>query len=393
MDQDQDDHDQGVDPSELYADSYLVILYLLIFLFLLGIVGYGLCCGIPAFFARYCRCTATRCWGVPCVRVRFDRAAYREERETLQRLRDTRRIQRQQYMDALRVAASQPQGVGVEVFNATPNNIAVISAGQRARAAGLVTSPWAPAELELRRLAYIHAHGGQGAAAGWGSQQRQQQQPPQFSDRASMWAAFHQMNSMGLIIVPQDVVSGQEEEVPFRETLSTEERRAALEEMLEFAPYQGPPKPQDEECGGPKNEACMDNEVNGGCVQADGVERGGIAKCEEDAEDDVLVERKSFAFPENAAEEDAEDDVPVERKSFAFPAHEAPDTAETTCAICLDDFEGGDMLNSQTKCPHRFHQDCLIMWLEHHDICPICRRTMVTESDWREAHGRGANTT
>ena len=278
-------------------------------------------------------------------------------------------------MDALRVAASQPQGVGVEVFNATPNNIAVISAGQRARAAGLVTSPWAPAELELRRLAYIHAHGGQGAAAGGGLQQRQQQQPPQFSDRASMWAAFHQMNSMGLIIVPQDVVSGQEEEVPFRETLSTEERRAVLGEMLEFAPYQGPPKPQDEECGGQKNKARMDNQVIVGCVQADGVERGKTAKSE------------------NAVEEDAEDDVLVERKSFAFPAHEAPDTAETTCAICLDDFECGDMLNSQTKCPHRFHQDCLIMWLEHHDVCPICRRTMVTESDWREAHGRGANTT
>ena len=162
MDQNQDGHDQddaGQDPSEMYLDSYLVILYLLIFLFLLGIVGYGLC-GIPAFFARYCRCASTRCWGVPCVRVRFDRAAYREERETLQRLRDVRRIQRQQYMDALRVAASQPQGVGVEVFNATPNNIAMISAGQRAGAAGLVTSPWAPAELELRRLAYIHAHGG-----------------------------------------------------------------------------------------------------------------------------------------------------------------------------------------------------------------------------------------
>lgn len=64
--------------------------------------------------------------------------AYRQERETLQRLRDIRRVQRQQYMDALRVAASQAQGIGVDVtqFNATPNNIAVLSAGQRSRAAG-----------------------------------------------------------------------------------------------------------------------------------------------------------------------------------------------------------------------------------------------------------------
>ena len=380
MDQNQDGHDQddvGQDPSELYADSYLVILYLLVFLFLLGIVGYGLCCGIPAFFAMYCRCTSTRCWGVRCVRVRFDRAAYREERETLRRLRDIRRIQRQQYMDALRLAASQPQGVGVQVFNATPNNIAMVSAGQRTRAVGVVTSPWAPAELELRRLAYMHAHGGQGtAAAGGVRQERQQHQAPQFADRAAMWSAFNQMNSMGLIIVPQDVISGQEEEeeVPFRETLSTQERRAALGEMLEFAPYQEALKPREEECGDPKDEACMNNEfINSGNAQEDGVEKGEIVK------------------PENLVEETSEGIEAGERKSFAFPAHEAPNTAETTCAICLDDFEAGDMLNSQTKCPHRFHQDCLIMWLEHHDVCPICRRLMVTDSDWRDAHDRGAN--
>ena len=364
MDQNQDGHEQDVDPSELYADSYLVIFYLLIFLFLLGIVGYGLCCGIPAFFARYCRCTSTSVFGVPCVRVRFDRAAYREERATLQRLRDIRRIQRQQYMDALRVAASQPQGVGVDVFNSTPNNIAVLSAGQRARAAGLVTSPWAPAELELRRLAYIHAHGGQVAAAG-----EERHQPPQFADRSAMWAAFHQMNSMGLIIVPQDVMGRQEEEVPYRETLSAEERRAALEEMLHFAPYGGAPKPREEGGDSPKDETFMNNEGNSGLV-----EKGENAS--------------SATSPEEAEAGGIES---IETKSFAFPAHEAPDTAETTCAICLDDFEAGDMLNSQTKCPHRFHQDCLIMWLEHHDICPICRRTMVTDSDWREAHAGGAN--
>ena len=372
MDQDQphghqDDVGQE-DPnsSVLYLDSYIVILYLLVFLFLLGMVGYGLCCGIPAFLSKHCRCTSTRCWGVPCVRVRFNAAAYREERATLQRVRDIRRIQRQQYMHALQMAAFQQQEVGVEAFNATPNNIAILNAGQRARAAGSIT----PAErFELRRLAFIHAQGGHVAAAGGG-----RQQTPDFADRAAMWAAFHQMNSMGLLIVPRDVMRGQEEEVPFRETLSTEERKAALGEMLEFAPYQGAPKPQDEEHGCPKDEACMEN-VDGSRAEADVVEKGEIANSE-----NLTVEDAEGTSAES-----------IEPRSFALPAHEVPDTAETTCAICLDDFEAGDLLNSQTKCSHRFHQDCLIMWLEHHDMCPICRRVMVTDSDWREAHGRGAN--
>ena len=366
----------GEDPSgELHADSYLVILYLLMFLFLLGIVGYGVCCGIPVFCAKYCRCTSTsRACGIPCFRIRFDMSAYRQERETLQRLRDIRRIQRQQYMDALRVAASQPQGMGVDVtqFNATPNNITMLSAGQRSGAAGLVTSPWAPAELELRRLAYIHAQGGQMASVS------DRQEAPQFTDRASMWAAFHQMNSTGLIIVPQDTMGGQDDDVPYRETLSSEERRAALREMLEFTPYRSAQKSQVEDDSSPKDEPSIraDDEAN--------IDEGHIAEVEEEK---VAPSDENT----NGTNVDLELNGP---RSVAFPAHEAPELAEVTCAICLDDFDEGDMLNSveQTKCCHRFHQDCLIMWLEHHDVCPICRRVMVTDSDWRATNNvRGAD--
>jgi len=370
----------GEDPSGgLHADSYLVILYLLMFLLLLGIVGYGV--GIPAFFARYCRCTSTSrlCLGIPCFRIRFDMGAYRQERETLQRLRDIRRIQRQQYMDALRVAASQAQGIGVDVtqFNATPNNIAVLSAGQRSRAAGLVTSPWAPAELELRRLAYtradrayIHAQGGQMASVS------DRQEAPQFTDRASMRAAFHQVNSLGLIIVPQDTMGGQDGDVPYRETLSSEERRATLREMLEFTPYRAAQILRAEDDSSPKDESsiCTEDEANTGDGQIAKVEEGRVDPSDENTNGTNAVELNG-------------------PRSVAFPAHEAPELTEVTCAICLDDFDEGDMLNSveQTKCCHRFHRDCLIKWLEHHDVCPICRRVMVTDSDWRATNARGAD--
>ena len=54
------------------------------------------------------------------------------------------------------------------------------------------------------------------------------------------------------------------------------------------------------------------------------------------------------------------------------------------CAICLDDFAEGDPINVPSGCPHIFHKDCLLSWLEFHDMCPICRRTMVTEDEWRD---------
>ena len=203
------------------------------------------------------------------------------------------------------------------------------------------------------------------------------QQPPQFTDRASMWAAFHQMNSLGLIIVPQDMMSGQDDDVPFRETLSSEERRAALGEMLEFTPYRVAQISRDE--GGSPNDKPRireEDEDDIGEVKIAELEEGKVAssdKCTTGCTGGVRG-------PET-----------IGPRSVAFPAHEAPETTEVTCAICLDDFDEGDLLNSQTKCPHRFHKDCLIMWLEHHDICPICRRVMVTGSDWREANAHGAN--
>jgi hypothetical protein len=253
-------------------------------------------------------------------------------------------------MNALRVAASQPQGMGVDVtqFNATPNNIAMLSAGQRARAAGLVASPWVASD---------------------------RQDPPQFTDRASMWAAFHQVNSLGLIIVPQDMMGEQDDDVPFRETLSSEERRAALREMLEFAPYRAAQKLQNGDKS-PKDESSIGahDEANSGEKKIAELEEEKVAPTDENTDGTNV---------------DLELNGP---RSVAFPAHEAPELAEVTCAICLDDFDEGDMLNSQTKCSHRFHQDCLIMWLEHHDICPICRRVMVTDSDWRATNAaRGAD--
>ena len=203
------------------------------------------------------------------------------------------------------------------------------------------------------------------------------QEAPQFTDRASMWAAFHQMNSLGLIIVPQDTMGGQDDAIPFRETLSSEERRATLREMLEFTPYRAAHISRAEDDSSPKDESsiCAEDEANTGDGQIAKVGEGRVEPSDEN------TYRTNVDLELNGS------------RSVAFPAHEAPELTEVTCAICLDDFDEGDMLNSveQTKCCHRFHQDCLIMWLEHHDACPICRRVMVVDSDWRATNARGAD--
>ena len=73
-----------------------------------------------------------------------------------------------------------------------------------------------------------------------------------------------------------------------------------------------------------------------------------------------------------------------EPMSIAIPGHEEP-IDDNTCAICLDQFLDGELINDSTECQHFFHKDCLFGWLDQHDVCPCCRRTMVTEQDWKTA--------
>ena len=73
-----------------------------------------------------------------------------------------------------------------------------------------------------------------------------------------------------------------------------------------------------------------------------------------------------------------------EPMSIAIPGHEEP-VDDNTCAICLDQFLDGELINDSIECQHFFHKDCLFGWLDQHDVCPCCRRTMVTEQDWKRA--------
>jgi E3 ubiquitin-protein ligase RNF115/126 len=45
---------------------------------------------------------------------------------------------------------------------------------------------------------------------------------------------------------------------------------------------------------------------------------------------------------------------------------------ETTCNVCLYDFEKGNNV-IKMPCEHVFHEECVLTWLKMHNTCPVCR--------------------
>lgn len=69
-----------------------------------------------------------------------------------------------------------------------------------------------------------------------------------------------------------------------------------------------------------------------------------------------------------------------------------PRCVDGTCALCIDEYEEGDVVVwSNLQCSHVFHKDCLMMWLSKgKKRCPVCRHWFVPGSkidDQKIAHG------
>ncbi|KAG2464162.1 E3 ubiquitin-protein ligase RNF126 [Polypterus senegalus] len=45
------------------------------------------------------------------------------------------------------------------------------------------------------------------------------------------------------------------------------------------------------------------------------------------------------------------------------------------CPVCKEDYTAGEMVR-QLPCNHLFHNDCIVPWLEQHDTCPVCRKSL-----------------
>ncbi|KAI5076995.1 hypothetical protein GOP47_0009060 [Adiantum capillus-veneris] len=44
-----------------------------------------------------------------------------------------------------------------------------------------------------------------------------------------------------------------------------------------------------------------------------------------------------------------------------------------TCAVCLSEYQEGELLKRLPACGHLFHKGCIDMWLFSHSTCPLCR--------------------
>ncbi|XP_063076609.1 E3 ubiquitin-protein ligase RNF126-A-like isoform X2 [Engraulis encrasicolus] len=45
------------------------------------------------------------------------------------------------------------------------------------------------------------------------------------------------------------------------------------------------------------------------------------------------------------------------------------------CSVCREDFKRGESAR-RLPCTHTFHSSCIVTWLEQHDTCPVCRKSL-----------------
>ncbi|XP_057345557.1 E3 ubiquitin-protein ligase RNF126 isoform X1 [Manis pentadactyla] len=49
------------------------------------------------------------------------------------------------------------------------------------------------------------------------------------------------------------------------------------------------------------------------------------------------------------------------------------------CPVCKDDYALGEHVR-QLPCNHLFHDGCIVPWLEQHDSCPVCRKSLTGQN-------------
>ena len=51
------------------------------------------------------------------------------------------------------------------------------------------------------------------------------------------------------------------------------------------------------------------------------------------------------------------------------------------CVVCLSQVNKGDKIRCLPICNHRFHFDCIALWLNNHSTCPLCRDIIIIHND------------
>ena len=73
--------------------------------------------------------------------------------------------------------------------------------------------------------------------------------------------------------------------------------------------------------------------------------------------------------------------------------HTSHDAGGKTCVVCRESLAlGQTSLTLTNYCGHTFHESCALQWLQHHNTCPYCRRSLPTTSGSNEAERRRVTT-
>jgi hypothetical protein len=59
----------------------------------------------------------------------------------------------------------------------------------------------------------------------------------------------------------------------------------------------------------------------------------------------------------------------------------SPGKDRLECAVCLSEVADGEKLRTLPKCAHGFHVECIDMWFQSHDTCPLCRAPVGAGAD------------
>uniref|UniRef100_A0A8D0GAU4 RING-type E3 ubiquitin transferase n=1 Tax=Sphenodon punctatus TaxID=8508 RepID=A0A8D0GAU4_SPHPU len=60
------------------------------------------------------------------------------------------------------------------------------------------------------------------------------------------------------------------------------------------------------------------------------------------------------------------------------------------CPVCKDDYTVAEQVR-QLPCNHFFHSNCIVPWLELHDTCPVCRKSLNGEDSTRQTRNSEAS--
>jgi len=106
----------------------------------------------------------------------------------------------------------------------------------------------------------------------------------------------------------------------------------------------------------------------------------GEKQCEDEEESDEDDDLEYVAIDLGPDTEDGEDSKPDADETAAnavscIPCEEDDDDLDSldlpTCAICFMPFEEGDRI-ADLPCKHEFHVDCLKIWVQRKNSCPLC---------------------